>query len=366
MRRAARDTLKARPSCSPLSANWGTLLITTLTPDARMAKADHIKKLIASYGRTQDFRAAALRIIEDASNQGKKPFAEALRKILDASVRPDSLPPSPHGLTTLATQIDPAIELVDEIPITRGFADIVLSPDTQPLIDGIIEERRCAEQLRRHCLPLSTRFLFCGPPGCGKTLCAEVLAHELSLPLYSARIDVIISSFLGETASNLRRLFEFAAHKPCILFLDEFDALARTRSDTSEHNELRRVVNSLLLMIERFRGPGLIIAATNLPRYLDEALWRRFDDIISFEPPSQREIGVLLARQFANFPAHFDLAAPALKLGGMSYADIERICVDAIKKAVLKRRKSVSETEFAAALRQEVRRKGLTSSRQGV
>src|SRR5205823_14285429 len=134
----------------------------------------------------------------------------------------------------------------------------------------------------------------------------------------------------------LRRLFEFAARKPCILFLDEFDALARTRSDTTEHNELRRVVNSLLLMIERFRGPGLLVAATNLPQFLDEALWRRFDDTLQFELPTEREIGLLLVREFTNFPAHFDLATPVSKLVGMSYAEIERICIDAIKKAVLK------------------------------
>src|SRR5215204_1125897 len=187
----------------------------------------------------------------------------------------------------------------------------------------------------------------------------------MSLTLWRVRAPMppnttilIISSFLGETASNLRRLFDFAARRPCILFLDEFDALARTRADATEHNELRRVVNSLLQMIERFRGPGLVIAATNLPQSLDEALWRRFDDILSFELPTEREIGLLLGREFANFPAHFDLATPISKLTGMSYADIERICIDAIKKAVLKKRKSVSETEFAAALRQEQRRQG--------
>jgi AAA+ superfamily predicted ATPase len=145
--------------------------------------------------------------------------------------------------------------------------------------------------------------------------------------------------------------------------LDEFDALARTHADAAEHNELRRVVNSLLLLIERFKGPGLVIAATNLPQFLDEAVWRRFDEIVSFEAPGEREIGQLLARQFANFPANFALATLIGKLAGMSYADIERVCVDGIKKAVLKKRKSVSETEFAAALRQEARRKGLTSRR---
>ncbi|SCB28310.1 ATPase family associated with various cellular activities (AAA) [Bradyrhizobium yuanmingense] len=328
-----------------------------------MAKADHIKKLVASFGRNQEFRAAALRIIDEATSQGKKPFAESLRKILDANVRADYQTAPQPGLTTLASQIDAAADLVDEIPVSRGLNDIVLNSDTRSLIEGLIEERRRREELRRHRLPVSTRLLFSGPAGCGKTLCAEVLARELSLPLYSARIDVIISSLLGETASNLRRLFEFAERRPCILFLDEFDALARTRTDIAEHNELRRVVNSLLLMIERFKGPGLVIAATNLPQSLDEALWRRFDDILSFDPPTEREIALLLKRQFANFPAQFDLDMPVSKLVGMSYADIERICIDAIKKAVLKKRKSISETEFAAALRQETRRKGLTSRR---
>lgn len=327
-----------------------------------MAKADHIKKLVASYGRSAEFRAAALRIIEDATNQGKKPFAKSLRKILDANVRADYRAIAP-GLTDLATHVDPAAELTDELDVTRGLQDIVLSPDTRTLIEGIIEERRRGEELRRHRLPLTTRLLFCGPPGCGKTLCAEVFARELSLPLYCARIDVLISSFLGETATNLRRMFDFAARRSCILFLDEFDALARTRTDPSEHNELRRAVNSLLLMTERFKGPGLVIAATNLQQFLDEALWRRFDDIISFDLPTEREIAQLLSRQFANFPAHFDLAGLNSKLTGMSYADIERICIDAIKKAVLKKRKCVSETDFAAALRQETRRRGLASRR---
>lgn len=330
-----------------------------------MAKAEHIKRLVASFGRNQEFRAATLRIIDEASHQGKQPFAESLRKILDANVRADyqSQGSTTTGLTQIASEINPTNDLLEEIPVTRGLKDIVLDFDTRTLIENIIEERRRSEELRRHRLPISTRLLFCGPPGCGKTLCAEVLARELNIPLFSARVDVVISSFLGETATNLRRVFEFATRTPCILFLDEFDALARTRSDTAEHNELRRVVNSLLIMIERFRGPGLVVAATNLPQFLDQALWRRFDDILSFDIPSNREIEKFMQRQFANFQASFNLPSMSGKLNGLSYADVERICVDAIKKAVLKQRHSVSETEFVAAVRQEARRKALTSHR---
>jgi SpoVK/Ycf46/Vps4 family AAA+-type ATPase len=106
-----------------------------------------------------------------------------------------------------------------------------------------MEEFRGADLLRRHGLEIRSKLLFCGPPGCGKTLTAEVFAHELGLPLVIARLDAIISSFLGETATNIRKVFESAAGQPCVLFLDEFDGLARARADGSEHNELRRVVN---------------------------------------------------------------------------------------------------------------------------
>jgi SpoVK/Ycf46/Vps4 family AAA+-type ATPase len=330
-----------------------------------MAKAEYIKQLVASFGRNNEFRAAALRIIDEADQQGRKPFATSLRKILDANVRPEYQTGSQQSLTALAGQVDPTVDLVDEIETARSFQDIVLNSDSRMLVEGIIEERRRAEELRRHRLPISSRLLFAGPPGCGKTLCAEVIARELSLPIFAARIDVIVSSFLGETASNLRRLFDFATRRPCILFLDEFDALARSRADGTEHNEMRRVVNSLLLMVERFRGPGLVIAATNLPQCLDEALWRRFDEVVSFDLPTQREIECFLKRQFANFPAHFELEIFVSKLAGTSYADVERVCVDAIKRAVLKKRRSVSETEFASALRGETRRKALMARREG-
>src|SRR5215813_1472341 len=112
-----------------------------------MAKADDIKKLVSSFGRNQEFRAAALRIIDDAANQGKKPFADSLRRILDATVRQDYQGSGQPGLTTLASQIDPATDLVDEIATSRGLNDIVLNSDTRLLVDGIIEERRRAEEL---------------------------------------------------------------------------------------------------------------------------------------------------------------------------------------------------------------------------
>jgi SpoVK/Ycf46/Vps4 family AAA+-type ATPase len=232
-----------------------------------------------------------------------------------------------------------------------------LAADARNSFDRLIEEQKRTDDLRRHRLPVRAKVLFCGPPGCGKTLGAEVIARELDLPLFTARIDAMISSLLGQTATNLRRLFEYASRRPCVLFLDEFDALARTRTDAGEHNELRRVVNSLLNMIDRHQGRGVLVAATNVEGSLDDAIWRRFDDIITFEPPSLEEIKSLLNLVFANFPVNFDIQASLAKLEGLSYAEIERIALDATKTAVLKRRKSVTETDFAGALKGANRRR---------
>ena len=332
-----------------------------------MAKGDDIKKLISSYGRPEAFRSAALRLIEDQEKRNNSKMASSMRKTLEASVRTEPSPqPAPRSLTALSQLADPIDELLDVIEPQRGQDQIVLAPDARGLLDALLEEQRRAEELRRHNLPIRSKVLFCGPPGCGKTLAAEVLARELSLPLYTAKLDVIISSFLGETASNLRKLFDSAARRPCVLFLDEFDALARSRSDNSEHNELRRVVNSLLLFIDRFKGRGLVVAATNLEGSLDAAVWRRFDDIIFFDVPGERELADLLALRFRNFPVNFDLGHEAGKLKGMTYSEVERVCYDAIKSAVLKKRRVVSETEFAAAMRAETRRKATAKRVQSV
>ena len=218
-----------------------------------MAKADQIKKLIASYGRPDEFRSAAMTIIDDAHRKGHAPLAASLKRVLEASVRPAAAP-STSGLANLDITGDPAGDLVDVLEPSRGLADIVLATEARNSFDRLIEEQKRADELRRHRLPVRSKLLFCGPPGCGKTLGAEVIARELDLPLLTARIDALISSLLGQTATNLRRLFEYASRRPCVFFLDEFDALARSRTDAGEHNELRRVVNSLLGMIERHQG----------------------------------------------------------------------------------------------------------------
>ncbi len=326
-----------------------------------MAKADQIKKLIANYGRPLEFRAAAMAIIDDAHRKGQVPLAVSLKRVLESSVRPDTGPSSP-SLSNIDLLADPAGELFDATEPQRGLSDIVLGGDARSRFERLIEEQKRADELRRHRLPVRSKLLFCGPPGCGKTLGAEVIAKELGLPLLTARIDTLISSLLGQTATNLRRLFDYAGKRPCVLFLDEFDALARSRTDAGEHNELRRVVNSLLGMIDRHQSRSVLIAATNLESALDAAIWRRFDDVVEFDPPGREQIRALLGVVLKNFPVNFDLDASVAKLSGLSFAEIERVALDAIKTAVLKKRKAVTETDFAAALKTAASRRSAAAS----
>ncbi|MBS9722357.1 ATP-binding protein [Tianweitania sp. BSSL-BM11] len=259
-------------------------------------------------------------------------------------------------LAALTRKNSNGADLFRYIEPTHSASDIVLDADAYRILAEVAEEFKRGDDLRRFGLKPRSKLLFCGPPGCGKTLCAEVLATELHLPLVVARLDSIITTYLGETASNLRQLFEAAATTPTILFLDEFDALGRTRTDASEHSEIRRVVNSLLMLIEEFEGRGIVIAATNLERSIDTAIWRRFDEVVFFKSPTGRQILRLLQIKTRNFEVGIDFEKYLSDLEGMSFAEIERVCMSAIRREIMKRKSTLSDDTFSASLRDEKRR----------
>lgn len=323
-----------------------------------MARGELMKKLLASYGRDDEFRAVAEQIILEEEQKNNRVLARSLRKTLDNT---SSRPSAPKTLAPLIPFPDAASDFVERIEPEHTKADIVLSEANVCVFLGLMREFRRSEDIRRHGLPVRSKLLFCGPPGCGKTLCAEVFSAELGLPFYVVKIDRLISSYLGETATNVRKIFEFARKQPCVLFFDEFDALARSRDDTSEHNELRRVVNSLLIFIDRIRPKGFLVAASNLDQSLDSAIWRRFDEVVWFDKPDQTMIKRFLDLKFKNIEVSFDALIHAEELGGYSYAEIERICISAIKSAIIDHREQVSEADFRQAISDEVRRRSGTA-----
>ncbi len=208
------------------------------------------------------------------------------------------------------------------------------------------------------------KVLFCGPPGCGKTVAAEALARELYLPLATVRFDAVVSSYLGETAANLRKVFDFARSRPLVLFFDEFDAIGKHRTAADEHGELKRVVNSFLQMLDSFRSETLTVAATNHQGLLDSALWRRFDEIVMFPKPTPEEIETLLCRQFRQITVghSVNLGEAARSLEGFSHADVERVAQDSIKQPVLMEKQWVEPDVLSAAIARQHDRLAVTDS----
>jgi SpoVK/Ycf46/Vps4 family AAA+-type ATPase len=165
-----------------------------------------------------------------------------------------------------------------------------------------------------------------GPPGTGKSRLARHIARELGLELYVARLDGLISSFLGSTSKNIRALFDFAAKTPCVLFLDEFDAIAKLRGDTQELGELKRVVNSFIQNLDALASHSVVLAATNHRELLDSAVWRRFGYRLELDFPNAE----LRALMWAQYLESFDFDARDLELlvdlsEGFSGSDIAEV-----------------------------------------
>lgn len=234
--------------------------------------------------------------------------------------------------------------LVDVRHPDRSRDEIILGDGLSRKIDRIEEEFRARAALARKGLTPKSRLLFVGPPGCGKTLCAEVLSGDLGLPLFYARFDGIVSSFLGETASNLRRVFAYAQQHQSVLFFDEFDAIGKRRDDPQEVGELKRVVSSFLQQLDSYPAGNLVVAATNHEGLLDEALWRRFDEILFFGKPSEAQLVSLMQLRLRSVRKRgVDLTALAVEMAGFTFADAERVCFEASKAMVLAGHKELTQ-----------------------
>jgi SpoVK/Ycf46/Vps4 family AAA+-type ATPase len=303
-----------------------------------MASGDLLRQLFRGYAKRDDttFRAAAEAIIHEERLKNHRLLADDLERILlngNGSVAERRSVSSMHDLPK---DRERGFPLLDIFECTYEWDRIVLQTKTMEVLRQVAKEYYRRDILAASGLKPKQRILFYGPPGTGKTLAAQVLAGVLSLPLVIVRFDAIVSSYLGETAANLRRVFEFIQRGQWIVLFDEFDAIGKDRNNPFEHGELKRVVNTLLQLMDAFRGESLLIAATNHEGLLDSAIWRRFEAVVPFALPSEQDRTLLLRIFLRGFDCtQLNLGTIAHKLKGATGSDIEWITVEAARRAVL-------------------------------
>jgi SpoVK/Ycf46/Vps4 family AAA+-type ATPase len=317
-----------------------------------MPRADTLKKLLISYQRRDDraFRDTMAQIIEDERKKHHPVLANELAKILNNGSAEAKL----NGFTPFErppADTDKGISLLEVKQPDRYLGDLVLDAKVRQVLDRLMDEFRAWEILEANGLQPTRRILFCGPSGCGKTAAAEAIACELGLPLLYIRFDAVVSSLLGETATNLRKVFDYAQKEQWVMFFDEFDAIGRSRDDPTEHGEIKRVVNSFLQILDNFKGRSLVIAATNFEQVIDPAVWRRFDDIVRLEKPNTEQLRLLVQKRLQPLQFGATQVNELVKaLTGATFADAERVCLDIRKSCAMQGTRKVQKQDTVEAL----------------
>ena len=289
---------------------------------------------------------------------------ELLQRTLDVvrregrQSRPDPVAPrdAPRGLSERSLKTEcpwstPSLIPNDVRPLVvdkvarRQLDQLILHRDVTDEVSEFLSEFRRSSLLRSHSLEPRHKLLLLGPPGNGKTSLAEAIAYEAGLPFLTVRYDAMMDSMLGETAARLRRLMDFAAACPCLLFFDEFDAVGKERGDAQDVGEMKRVVGSLLVQLDAIPSHTIVVCATNHPELLDRAVWRRFDVRLAINPPGRGELSEWFLRLQRSLGVDLGDARHAFvdQLLGLSFSEVEALTLDVRRKVVLSEGKLSSE-----------------------
>lgn len=230
-----------------------------------------------------------------------------------------------------------AENLVTEITPLKKISDLILPADILKISEQFIQEQFRVDLLRSYGIEPRNKILLIGPPGNGKTTLAEAYAETLMLPLFVVKYDSLIGSYLGETASRLRKVIEYVSTRKCILFFDEFDTIGKERGDTHETGEIKRVVSSLLLQIDNLPNHVIIVAATNHPELLDRAVWRRFQIKMNLPLPTRVNIINWLEMFQKRHKIRFELSGETIakKIIGINYAELEEFGLAVLRQYIL-------------------------------
>lgn len=309
-----------------------------------MAKADYIVSLIKSHynNEPERFTTMALQVAAHEAKLGHTFVANEIKAIIDKAKE------IKHKAKTFAPDLQGLI--LENVPAVN-LADMIASEDIKSKITRIISEFVQRDKLLKHDLENRRKILLSGPPGTGKTLTASIIANELRLPLYTILMDKMVTKYMGETSAKLRQVFDLIEQKQGVYLFDEFDAIGGERSRDNDVGEMRRVLNSFLQFIERDNSNSLIIAITNNKALLDQALFRRFDDVILYHLPNNDEKFELLKNRLSRYSKKVNFNQLLPNINGLSHAEISLACLDAIKETVLNEKQLMSNQLILKAIK---------------
>lgn len=283
-------------------------------------------------------------LADNLEGTGEKAIAKKIREVISGrksgTIALDSLSSKPVDGESRMDMVDISYPSVE-----KGF--LVLNKDTETEIEDFIKCYQNRDKIISAGIDEGNSLLLYGPPGCGKTTLAKYISSKTGLPFLTVRLDGLISSLLGNTAKNIRKVFDFASRRECILFLDEFDVIAKVRDDKNETGELKRVVNSLIQNIDIFNRDSIVIAATNHHELLDPAIWRRFNRVLAVDKPSVEDIERIIHFYVHAKNVTFELnkkniVTISMAMEGLSHADIKTVLNNAIKNNLINDSNTVS------------------------
>ena len=306
-----------------------------------MASAEHVKGLIRAHLEQDNarFKTIVLQIAANEARQGHMAVARDLKQLSEKLSNTNNI---------VQINNNPLLEMY--MPNDK-ISELIVSDNQKIKINRILEEFKNRDKLQAYGLSNRRKILLEGAPGTGKTFTASVIASELKIPLFVVQMDKIVTKFMGETSAKLRLVFEDIKKNMGVYFFDEFDAIGANRSLDNEVGEARRILNSFLQFIEQDDSNSIIIAATNNHRLLDQALFRRFDDVIHYAMPEDDEIRAIfekkLVKKYYTGSVNTSLIEAAK---GLSQSEIISACDDCFKSAILYN-KQFNEADLIAVMK---------------
>lgn len=329
-----------------------------------LMKSDFLRELFEAFVEKNEdrFLQIANQLIDEEEKKNNTLLAKDLRKIINNSPnlikKTKTFSKFKHDIP-IPRDMTKGFPLIEIKEFYLTFDDIILNQDVSTRLEYLVKEMKSIDLLKSYRLNPKQKYLFCGPPGTGKTMTAKVISSVLNIPLVYVRFDSLISSFLGETATNMRKIFDFIEYGEWVVLFDEFDIVGKKRDDPHEHGEIKRVVNNFMQMLDNYQGSSIIIAATNHQKLLDPAIWRRFDDIIYFDLPDKD-------RRFKLFEKYLkvmkkDKSVDIIKLSELtdnfSGSDIAQICEDSLRRNVIDSKEELTQQNLIQSIEYQKKRK---------